>query len=229
MGPYVGGIWDPTFSPDGKRLAFAAQHDGRGFVVCDGKKGKTYAGQAKTPRFSPDGKRLAYCVQQGGRWRVVLDGKEFGPYDTMRSTRRSRTIRFADSIPQVGRPLFSPDGKHLAWIGSRGGKQFVVCDGREGPAYLSITVPRFSADSRHITYHAQKRAEGAQLDAYAMVVDGLESPASPVIIPPHSSDPLKRLRYVTVKDKRFKLVEVDWPVGLDWTNGLKPAPGGEPR
>jgi hypothetical protein len=32
----------------------------------------------------------------------------------------------------VGRPFFSPEGGHLAFVAARGGKSFVVIDGVEG-------------------------------------------------------------------------------------------------
>jgi WD40 repeat protein len=96
-GPHYAGVEFGTFSPDGKRFAYAAGDDkGNRFVVLDGQPLQAY-GKIGTLTFSPDGKRLAYIVGQSGNQLVVCDGKE--------------GRRYAD----VRDPVFSPDGKSLAY------------------------------------------------------------------------------------------------------------------
>jgi len=55
-----------TFSPDGKRIAYAARDGDKWFVVVDGKEGNRYDDILKyTPVFSPDSKRVAYAAKEG--------------------------------------------------------------------------------------------------------------------------------------------------------------------
>ena len=78
---------NPVFSPDSKRVAYAANRGGKWLVVVDGMAGKEYDGiLAGTPVFSPDGKRVAYAAERGSNWLVVLDGAEGKKYDDLRNS-----------------------------------------------------------------------------------------------------------------------------------------------
>ncbi|HYL11749.1 MAG TPA: hypothetical protein VEV41_01865 [Terriglobales bacterium] len=71
----------PIFSPDGKRVAYAAQKGAKLFVVVDGKAGAEYDTiGGGTLVFSPDGKRVAYGARKGANWLVVVDGQEGAEY-----------------------------------------------------------------------------------------------------------------------------------------------------
>ena len=87
-----------AFSPDSKRLAYAAGKGKRCFVVVDRQEGRTYDNIGTgSPVFSPDGKHVAYGAKKGQKWFVVVDGKEGPQYDGI----------------GVGSPVFNPDGKRL--------------------------------------------------------------------------------------------------------------------
>jgi Tol biopolymer transport system component len=64
----------------------------------------------------------------------------------------------------------SPDGKHFAYVARRGGKWFVVVDGKEGKEYDEIGegTPIFSPDSKHFAYVARRGGR------WFVVVDGKE-------------------------------------------------------
>lgn len=138
----------PTFSPDSKHLAYAAERDGKFFVVTDGKAGPAYDWVIATV-FSPDSKRLAYVAGKNNKKFVVVDGVE-------------DPLQFDEVLGVV----FSPDSKHVAYrarIGSRNdGKTVVVLDGKKKKIYnlnemgggLTGPEPVFSPDSQHLAYIA---------------------------------------------------------------------------
>ena len=75
---------------------------------------------------------------------------------------------------------FSPDGLHLAYVAERDGKELVVVDSTEGPAYHEIMpgTPIFSPDSRRVAYAADAAegfvavADGRAGKAYEGIIQG---------------------------------------------------------
>jgi hypothetical protein len=65
----------PQFSPDSRRVAFAAGFGRKEAVVVDGKAQRKYENVAKLA-FSPDGSRLAAFAEDGEAGFVVVDGVE---------------------------------------------------------------------------------------------------------------------------------------------------------
>jgi len=121
---------------------------------------------------SSNGSHLAYVAVPPGtsHFVAVLDGKEGKPYEL------------------IGRLVFSPDGKRLAYsarISSSPPKSCLVVDGRECPPFCSQIIDetlRFSPDSKRIAWVACTD-EGQKL-----VLDGVEgkpwfSVSSPVFSP----------------------------------------------
>ncbi len=71
-----------VFSPDSRRLAYAAQSGNKRFVVADGKEWKHYDGVgSQTLVFSPDSKKLAYVALKENRQIAVINEKEISEYD----------------------------------------------------------------------------------------------------------------------------------------------------
>ncbi len=170
-------IWPyyPTFSPDSKRVAYAARDYGekppegnRYFVVVDGEEGEGYERHRLLgPVFSPNSKHVAYVIDADG---VYVDRvKVKSPGGTV--------LQFS--------LVFSPDSQHLAYVAELGGKQFAVVDGVQGKQYDKMSKIRivdgtdygfsfdhlffsFSPDSQHVAYVAE--LGGRQF----MVVDGVQ-------------------------------------------------------
>jgi len=115
-----------AFSSDGAHFAFTFGRPPGRTLNFDGKDlpGDVFTFQAPSfwpnhrPRaefvFSPDGKRVAYFAQQPGNASAVyLDGKP--------------VVTFSGNPENL---TFTPDGRHLLWLGRTGTGQTVYVDGR---------------------------------------------------------------------------------------------------
>ena len=81
---------------------------------------------------------------------MVVDGKEGKEYE------------------DIGPPVFSPDGKHLAYAAVRGGSNLIVVDGVEGATCDQVGGGTlvFSPDGKRFAYGARTGAK------WSVVVDG---------------------------------------------------------
>jgi hypothetical protein len=136
-GPPFDGIAPATIvlSPDGSRLAYAAERDGRWQVVDRGVAGPAFDGIGAV-LLSPDGGRLAYAGTRGGGWHVVVDG-DAGP-------------AFDDLL--AGSLAFSADGGRIAYAGVRGELAHPVIDGRVGPGYPALAALGFDDAGGRVAY-----------------------------------------------------------------------------
>ncbi len=161
-GPLVGAAGTRVFSPDGTRVAYAAQVSaGKCAVVVDGRPGPEFdldgarSGISGTI-FSRDGTRLAYSGLRAGKWFIVVDGQVGSGYDLVAGN---------------GSPVFSPNGKRVAFAAQNSGQWFVVVDGKPEVSSQGIYAgPWFSPDSRHYAYVAAIGGE------QVVVVDGQAQP-----------------------------------------------------
>jgi WD40 repeat protein len=125
----------PCFSLDGKTLAYYGTTGGMSAVVVNGRKVDFKGSSPRSLELSPDGSRWACADHE----QVTVDGRPGRKFE------------------QVGRPVFSPDGRKLAHAaGDSGRMRLVVVDGPESEEYSEIWNPRFSADGRKITFGARK-------------------------------------------------------------------------
>jgi len=130
-----------VFSPDGKRVAYAALDDGKWRVLVDGEAQKPYDTLGDDSLlFSPDGAKFAYAARSAGKWCVVV-GQEQKHYDG------------------VGQLCWSPNGQHLAYGVQTGEFEMVVLDGREGRIFDAVAAGSlvFSPNSDHLGYIAGSR------------------------------------------------------------------------
>ena len=97
----------PTWSPDGKKIAFSAQHNhiyGVYVMTAEGKRLEMLSdgeGNNRRPAYSPDGTRIAFESDREGAWNLYLmdtDGR-----NTVKLTRNSRGSdnRFPSWLPSV--------------------------------------------------------------------------------------------------------------------------------
>lgn len=117
----------PTFSPDGRRFAFATGRSGRPDVYISGVDGsdvelltdggfgdRTYRAN---PAWSPDGRYIAVQSQLDGRFQITL----IAP--------RGRQEQVLTSEGENEDPSWAPDGRHIVFTSTRGGsRQLWVLD-----------------------------------------------------------------------------------------------------
>jgi hypothetical protein len=81
-----------------------------------------------------------------------------------------------------GRLAFSKDGSRLAYVGRKGGKDFVVVDGAAAAPYESIANLAFTPDGRHVVYTARRGGKSL------VVVDGAEGREYDGFVPVNSHE-----------------------------------------
>ena len=167
----------PAFSADGRRTAYLAQEVTGGLLgrrqtwraVIDGTPGRSFDEVASEPHFSPDG-RLAFSARSGRSWSMVVDDVPGSPFDTVGPPIWSTSGRLAHLVKTGGELavvldgtmgpqltdlsaldgkmiMFSPDGRHVLYLGTIRGALHPVVDHRLGPAVSGLDHPRFDANS----------------------------------------------------------------------------------
>jgi WD40 repeat protein len=154
-----------SFVPNTSRVMYSVHRGEREALVIDGVEGppvKSY----RTLTFSPDGSRYAYAAElDDDRWIAVVDGVPYGPGGKLAAGDER-------AFKSLGKqtPLFSLDGKRVAWVGVRDTGWVAVVDGVESRPYNLVvrTTLEFSPDGKHVAFVAAR--EGKKL----IVVDDYE-------------------------------------------------------
>ena len=156
----------PTFSADGSIVATCGARGGRQVPFTFDQKKEVPAKQAhdlvEDVVCSPDGRRLAVVAVVGGmplepgepgppdmaagKWRIAVDGKSYG-----------------DGDDDVGAPVWSRDGKRLAFKVRRGGKMGIGTDQEPKPpcAHDFVGVPVFDASGQQLLFIGQNGGSDA--------------------------------------------------------------------
>jgi hypothetical protein len=165
------------FGPDGKRMYFRlrplGEKKGQEAVVVDGR-AFSYDNILDV-EFSPDGRRFVLKGQRGRGWVMVVDGVESEVYEP--DGEKGELVWSRD-----GRLAFSKDGGRMAYVGRKGGKDFVILDGAAGAKYDSIANLGFTPDGRHVVYTARRTGKSL------VVVDGVEGREYDAFLPARESE-----------------------------------------
>jgi len=197
-------------SPDGQRVGYIVKENEKEFVVIDEIEGKKYD-FVKNLEFSPNGKHYAYAAGEDKYFHpyseydgadkvrsmfMVIDGKEEQAYDGIE----------ADEYPNDStyRPVFSKDGKKIAYTAIKSNKKIIVMGDEELSGYGSQKYPQFIGDSYDLVYLA---SEGQ--DKF-LVVDGKKwgntKDITTVGIPYYISKDGSHIAYQTFQDNDFYLL-----------------------
>ena len=159
----VAGAGGPSVGADGSLLYTPGQISRAQSVVWVSREGKIEGRAAELPdesggvALSPDGRRIAVAMNESGR-------RNIWAIDVERGTRTKLT----PDLGVAGRPIFSPDGKQVAFAVNN--QVFVVpADGSAPPRAVGPGLqPVFSPDGRSLAVHlvgAEERFEIGLLDA----------------------------------------------------------------
>ena len=147
-------IISPSWSPDGKRLAYVSFENKKPVVyvhsIADAKRtvAANFRGSNSAPAWSPDGSRLAVTLsREGGSQIFVMAPNGSG-------LRRLTTSQAIDTEPR-----FSPDGRWLYFTSDRGGSPQIYRMAATGGDVQRITfegsynvTPRPSPDGKTLAY-----------------------------------------------------------------------------
>lgn len=156
----------PALSPDGKRIAYLSERNFFfiDYYLADGETGEVITKLAKsvfdanyetfryissTSSWSPDSKYLTFAARaKGGDDLVIFDPK-----------RRKAVRRIRVDLSGLASPVFSPDGKQLAFTGMEGGISDLYVINADGTGLRQLTrdkyaqlMPAWSPDGHTIAY-----------------------------------------------------------------------------
>jgi len=118
--------FSPTWSPDGKVIAYDSDH-GLHLTSPDGSfGGQTYDHRPyalsldvrdTSPAWSPDGSQIAFMFNQHDHWEIYVMNA-----DGANRVRLTKEEPFTPRPPNNVSPAWSPDGRHIAFFTDRNGK-----------------------------------------------------------------------------------------------------------
>jgi Tol biopolymer transport system component len=207
--PGVGEVFNPTWSPDGRYVAFSALADGFTDLFrydltdnsLDRLTNDAYADFE--PAWSPDGRMIAFVTD---RYSTKLDNLEYGNYELALMDVRTGAIQRLAAFPDAKNinPQWAPDGRSLYFVSDHngisnvyrleiaGGRLFQITNLYTGTSGITDLSPALSvAQGTGRLVYGVYEASGYNLyalDSTAALVGGPVRPplavVSPAVLPP---------------------------------------------
>ena len=161
----------PSWSPDGRQIAFASERDGNYEIYVMGSDGNNprrlthnSAGD-HIPSWSPDGRQIAFASERDGDLEIYVMGSD-----------GSNPRRLTHNSARDYVPSWSPDGRHIAFDSGRDGNYEIYVMGSDGSNPRRLTHnsagdyhPSWSPDGRHIAFLSDR---DGNYEIYVMGSDG---------------------------------------------------------
>ena len=161
----------PDWSPDGRRIAFTSDRDGRSEVYVMNADGSGVTRLThndavdSSPAWSPDGRRIAFHSTLDGNWEIYVMNAD-----------GSGVTRLTNNAAFDGYPDWSPDGRRIAFDSTRDGNREIYVMNADGSGVIRLIdhdaddlTPAWSPDGRRIAFASGGRA---RLDIYVMDASG---------------------------------------------------------
>jgi Tol biopolymer transport system component len=176
----------PTWSPDGRRIAFHSGSDGERdiWVINRDGSGRTQLtdsrGDDAYPAWSPDGSSIAFTSKRGGKpdiWVMNADGSD--PVNLTKSPSRDRY------------PMWSPDGAKIAFNTNRDGNQEIYVMDADGSNPVNVSqspsstegLADWSPDGKRLVFYSDR---SGSKDIY--ILDLTTGQWTPIITGPSSDE-----------------------------------------
>jgi len=161
----------PSWSPDGKKIAFVSNIDGDSEIYIMNVDGSNQTNLTENPAvdlhptFSPDGMRIAFDSDRDGNREIYVMNAD-----------GSDQIRLTNEPAAEYAPSWSPDGKKIAFHSNRDGNLEIYTMNADGYNQTNLTEnpavdawPSWSPDGSRITFNSRRDGNP---EVYIMNIDG---------------------------------------------------------
>ncbi|MDQ4006248.1 MAG: DPP IV N-terminal domain-containing protein, partial [Actinomycetota bacterium] len=164
---------DPSWSPDGHRIAFPRVQDGSSEIYVMNADGtdqtnitETPAADEESPVWSPDGSKVAFSSDRDGNPEIYVANAD-----------GSSPVRLTDDLADDFEAAWSPDGSRIAFFSTRDTDREVYVMNADGSGETNITDapgsnetgPAWSPDGSRILFRSNRDGDA---EIYVMNADG---------------------------------------------------------